>query len=736
MRSLARFSFRHRRLVLASWLIALIGLAAASGAAGSGYKDSFSLPDTDSTRAYDLLRADSPAASGDQVTAVFAVATGRVTDAAAQQRFTAALKTARDSPVVAQVASPFDAAGSRQVSSDGRVAFATVTLKGRVPTDITQIEIDPLVDAIQEQGDGATVAVTGQAAARMPGQGPAELIGIVSAGVILFFAFGSLLAMTLPLLTAILSLGVGVSIVGLLSHGVTIATFAQILTILLGLGVGVDYALFIVSRHRQGLLEGRTPEEAAVRAVNTSGRAVLFAGVTVCIALLGLFTLGVSFLYGVAVAASIGVAVTVLGALTLLPALLGFYGMRVLSRKQRAALAAGTLQVQDESRRWAAWSGQIQRRPAVYAVLSAIVIVVLAVPFFSIRLGSSDQGGDPAGSGTRVGYDLLADGFGPGFNGPLLLVGKLDGQGATGPVDRLVTALKADPDVATVTPAAYLGGAQGAAAPGATAVVTAYPKSAPQDEATTDLLNRIRDRLVPASVAGTATAVYVGGQTATFADFGDVLSGKLPLFIGVVVLLSFLLLTIVFRSLLVPLVAAVMNLLSAGAAFGIIVAVFQWGWLDSVFGVDRTGPIQSFLPVILFAILFGLSMDYEVFLISRIHEEWLRRGDNREAVGHGLAATGRTITAAAAIMVLVFASFLLGDNPIIKLFGLGLAGGVLIDALVIRSVLVPSLTMIFGRANWWLPAFLDRSLPHLSVEAGDDEVEGDTAAAQRVAAGV
>ncbi len=730
MRSLASFSFRHRRLVLAGWLIALVGLAGASGAAGNGYKDSFSLPNTDSTRAFDLLKADSPAASGDQVTAVFSVASGKVTDPGARQRFSAAVQMARSSPVVARVTSPFDAAGARQVSADGAVAFATVTFSGRVPTDIAQDRVKPVVTAMQAQsGGGDTIAVTGQAASGMPAQGAAELIGIIAAGVILFFAFGSLLAMTLPLLTAIVSLGVGVSVVGLLSHGLTIATFAQILTILLGLGVGVDYALFIVSRHRQGLLEGHSPEEAAVRAVNTSGRAVLFAGVTVCIALLGLFSLGVSFLYGVAVASAIGVAVTVVGALTLLPALLGFYGMRVLSRKQRAAVAAGTLNPEDESRRWASWAGQIRRRPALFAVAAAVVVGLLAVPFFSLRLGSSDQGSDPAGSGTRVGYDLLAKGFGPGFNGPLLMVGKLDGQGATAPVERLAAALARDPDVARVTPATYLGGARpGVATPGGTAVLTAYPKSAPQDKATTDLLTRIRDRIVPAAVTGTATTVYVGGQTATFADFGHVLSSKLPLFIGIVVLLSFLLLTVVFRSLLVPLVAAAMNLLSAGAAFGVIVAVFQWGWLGSLFGVDRTGPIQSFLPVILFAILFGLSMDYEVFLISRIHEEWLRRKDNREAVAHGLAATGRTITAAAAIMVFVFASFLLGSDPIIKLFGLGLAGGVLIDALIIRSVLVPALTMLFGRANWWLPAPLERTLPHLSVEANDADAPSNAPA--------
>ena len=739
MRSLASFSFRHRRLVLAGWLIALVGLAGASGAAGNGYKDSFSLPSTDSTRAFDLLKADSPAASGDQVTAVFSVASGKVTDPAARQRFSAAVQMARSSAVVARVTSPFDAAGARQVSADGTVAFATVTFTGRVPTDISQDRVKPVVTAMQAQsGGGDSIAVTGQAASGMPAQGAAELISIIAAGIILFFAFGSLLAMTLPLLTAIVSLGVGVSVVGLLSHGLTIATFAQILTILLGLGlgVGVDYALFIVSRHRQGLLEGRTPEEAAVRAVNTSGRAVLFAGVTVCIALLGLFSLGVSFLYGVAVASAIGVAVTVVGALTLLPALLGFYGMRVLSRKQRAAVAAGTLNPEDESRRWASWAGRIRRRPALFAVAAAVVVGLLAVPFFSLRLGSSDQGSDPAGSGTRVGYDLLAKGFGPGFNGPLLMVGKLDGQGATAPVDRLAAALASDPDVARVTPAAYLGGARpGVATPGGTAVLTAYPKSAPQDKATTDLLTRIRDRLVPAAVTGTGTMVYVGGQTATFADFGHVLSSKLPLFIGIVVLLSFLLLTVVFRSLLVPLVAAAMNLLSAGAAFGVIVAVFQWGWLGSLFGVNRTGPIQSFLPVILFAILFGLSMDYEVFLISRIHEEWLRRKDNREAVAHGLAATGRTITAAAAIMVLVFASFLLGSDPIIKLFGLGLAGGVLIDALIIRSVLVPALTMLFGRANWWLPAPLERTLPHLSVEANDADAPSN-APAERVPAPV
>jgi len=720
VRALARFSFRRRRLVLALWLAALVVLGSLLGVVGAGYDDDFGLPDTESSTALQLLQRVSPQLSGDSLTAVAAVQQGSITDGPARERFTQALAALQQLDQVAAVSSPYAPGGERQVSADGRTAFATVTLDGLVPTDVTPAEVQEVLSTVTGRaGDGVQLEVTGQAATAQPEQGSAEVVGLVAAAVVLFLVFGSLLAMSLPLITAVVSVATGLSAVGLLANLITTATFAPILSVLLGLGVGIDYALFIVTRHRQGLLEGRTPEEAAVTALDTSGRAVLFAGITVCIALLGLFALGLSFLYGVAVAASLAVATTVLASLTLLPALLGFFGLRVLPARQRARLASGAPGVQDETRAWRRWAELLQRRPRLLGALAALLVVAVALPMGSLRLGIRDQGSDPDGSTTRKGYDLLAEGFGPGFNGPLLLVTDLRQDPDPAPSTRLATALAADPDVAAVTPTVFLGGggAPGTPTAGGIGVTTVYPRSAPQDEATSDLVERVRRELVPAALQGSGgQQVLVGGATAIFEDFSGVIADKLPLFVGVVVLVSFLLLVVVFRSLLVPLVAAVMNLLSAAAALGVVVAVFQWGWGAGLLGVDSTGPILSFLPVILFAILFGLSMDYEVFLLSRIHEEWLHRRDNRAAVVHGLAATGRTITAAAAIMVMLFLAFVLGPDLTIKLFGVGLAAAVALDALVVRSVLVPAIMLVLGRSNWYLPRWLDRALPQLSIE--------------------
>ena len=719
MQRLARFSFRRRRLVLAAWLGLLLVLGAAAGTVGAAYDDQFSLPDTESTSALGLLQQVSPQAAGDQLTAVVAVEQGRVTDPAARARFTASLDALAARDEVVAVASPYAPGGQGQVSQDGRTAFATITLSGRVPNDIPSEQVLELLDVVGTGTvDGVQVEVTGQAAQGQPEQGLAEVVGLVAAAVVLFVVFGSLVAMSLPLITAVLSIAVSISAISLLTQVFTIATFAPTLSVLLGLGVGVDYALFIVTRYRQGLLEGKTPEEATVTAVDTSGRAVLFAGITVCIALLGLFTLRLSFLYGVAIAASLAVAVTVVASLTLLPALLGFFGRKVLPKRLRDAPVADPQHLQQETSGWNRWAALLDRRPALLGAVALVLMLAISAPFLHLRLGLGDQGSGPADATTRQGYDLLAEGFGPGFNGPLVIVSDLGENPDPAPTDRLRASLATDPDVAAVLPTTYLGGPRpGVAAAGGIGLTTVYPASAPQDEATSDLVDRVRTELVPAALQGDPTQrLLVGGSTAIGQDFSDTIAGKLPLFIGVVVLLSFLLLTVVFRSLVVAAVAAGMNLLSAAAAFGIVVLVFQDGVGLSLLGVDRTGPILAFLPVILFAILFGLSMDYEVFLLSRIHEEWLHRGDNRQAVLHGLAATGRTITAAAAIMVMLFLAFVLGPDLTIKLFGFGLAAAVLLDALVVRSVLVPATMLLLGRANWYLPRWLDRILPNLSIE--------------------
>jgi putative drug exporter of the RND superfamily len=495
--------------------------------------------------------------------------------------------------------------------------------------------------------------------------------------------------------------------------------FAPELTLLIGLGVGVDYALFIVSRHRQGLIAGHDVETSIVNAVNTSGRAVLFAGMIVCIALLGMFALDVSFLYGLAVSAALGVALTMFAALTLLPALLGFIGPRVLSRRQKSSLAKSGPRIVGSGTTgfWPRWAGLIKSRPALPAIAAFGIIVFIALPFFSLQLGSSDQGNDPVGTTTRQAYDMLSQGFGPGFNGPLELVAAVHGPAELAALERVVGGVAGQPGVARVAPPTLIPAKGG----GDVALVEVYPTTSPQAEATTDLVGHLRTAVIPKAVAGSGLIVYVGGTTALFVDFANVLSAKLPLFIGLVVLLSFLLLAIVFRSLVIPLISAILNIFSIGAAFGILVAVFQWGWLGSVIGVNKTGPVESFLPVMLFAIVFGLSMDYQVFLVTRIHEEWLKTGDNELAVRNGLATTGKTITAAALIMILVFGSFILGGERVIKEFGLGLAGGVLVDAIVIRMAIVPSLMTLLGKANWWLPSWLDRALPSIGLERSDGE---------------
>ena len=534
----------------------------------------------------------------------------------------------------------------------------------------------------------------------------------------LLLTFGSLVAMGLPILTALFALGVGLSLITLGTHVFDTADFAPQLALMIGLGVGIDYALFILSRFRNGLDEGLEKRAAAIAAVDTAGRAVLFAGVTVIIALMGMFLLGLSFLYGVAMAAALAVLMTMIAALTLLPALLAIAGHWV-DRLRIPGLGKRTPSTAEDTR-WYRWSRQIQRRPLLAALLSGGLLIVLCIPTLSLRLGSNDAGTDPAGTTTRNAYDLLAEGFGAGFNGPFSIVASLPSKGDDTALTELSKSLKTEPGVAETT-AVILNPA------GNTGVFQLYPTTSPQSEKTTELLDHIRGDLIPPLEQRTGAQVHVGGITAIFEDFGNAIAEKLPLFIGVVVLLSALLLMAVFRSILVPLKAVLMNLLSIGAAFGLIVAVFQWGWGASLIGLDGTGPIISFFPIFLFAIIFGLSMDYEVFLMSRMHEEWENSHDATRSVTRGLALTGRVITAAAAIMCTVFLSFMIGEDRIIKLFGLGLASAVLIDAVIIRSVLVPAIMQLFGERAWWLPAWLDRLLPRLHVEPapGDPRPTGE-----------
>jgi RND superfamily putative drug exporter len=715
MRRFATWCTGHRKTVIASWIVALIGVGILSASAGSEFSEEFNLPSSDSVEALHLLEDRFPQQAGESATIVFK-APGGVASEPVQGRMESVFAKVAKFPHVSEVKSPY-AEGSEAISDDGKIAYATVQF------DVTNDKLDKaktkeIISTSQAAaGNGLQVELGGQLiqeATQEEGGDSSFLIGLAAAVVVLLLTFGSAVAMGLPILTALFALGVGIGLVTLGTHVFNMANFAPILAAMIGLGVGIDYALFILTRFRNGLDEGLEPQAAAIAAVDTAGRAVLFAGITVIISLMGMLLLGISFLVGVAVAAALAVLFTMIAALTLLPALLTIVGHRI-DRLRIPGLGGRSNSVAEDSR-WFRWSREIQRRPVLSALLSGGLLLLLCVPTLSLRLGSNDAGTDSAGTTTREAYDLLAEGFGPGFNGPFQIVAALPHRGDDAALTQLSKTLEGEEGVAETTPVA-LNPAKN------TGVFQVYPTTSPQSVETTTLLNHIRDDLIPPVEQQTGAQVHVGGITAIFEDFGDAISEKLPLFIGVVVLLSALLLMIVFRSILVPLKAMVMNLLSIGAAFGIIVAVFQWGWGASIIGVDGTSPIISFFPVFLFAIVFGLSMDYEVFLMSRIHEEWEDKKDATLAVTRGLALTGRVITAAAAIMVTVFASFMLGEERIIKLFGLGLASAVLIDAVVIRSVLVPAIMQLFGKSAWWIPSWLDRILPHLHVEPA----EGDPA---------
>ncbi len=716
MTGLARWCFRRRYTVIGLWVVVLIALFGSSVAAGSGYSNAFNLPNTDSTKALFLLQGALPAQAGDADQIVVHVAEGTVRDPVVQDRVASMLTQVATLRSVAGVSSMYGPQGSPQISGDGRTAYATVMFQAQADR-LAVADIDKVIATAQAaRRPGLQVELAGPAIDQAVGTSPSttEVFGIAAAAVILLVAFGSLLAMLLPLLIAVAALGAGLLSVGLLAHVVKLSTTAPTLAALIGLGVGIDYALFVVTRHRANLEAGHTPEESAVRAMNTSGRAVLFAGGTVVVALLGLLVLRVGFLGGLGIGAAVAVLWTVAAATTLLPAMLGAFGGRLLPRRARRASAAGSdARIGATSNGlWTRWAAFVARRKLVLSVITLAVIATLAVPTLSLRLGSSDAGNDKNSVTTRNAYDLLAAGFGPGSNGPLQLVAELNAPRDSQALAGLVNTLRTTPDVANVRTAPTQ--------PGATlGIVTVVPASAPQDRATTDLITHIRSETVPSAERGNTLRVYVGGPTATFGDFAAILVNKLPLFLGVIVSLGCLLLMLAFRSIVIPLTAALMNLLAAGASFGVVVAVFQWGWGANLLGIGKTGPVDAFVPVIMLAILFGLSMDYQVFLVSRMLEEWEHGHDNGRAVQVGQAITGRIITAAALIMMAVFASFIFGGNRVIAEFGVGLTAAVAIDAFLLRTVLVPALMHTFGPANWWLPAWLDRRLPHLAVDPVD-----------------
>src|SRR4051812_40344586 len=711
MSSLARWCFRHKFVVLAIWVVCLFVLGGLGASAGTGYTDSFSLPGTESTTALNLLTDNFNTESTDTNQVVFGA--DDVNDPATKARIERTLAAIAKGPHVERVDSPFaKGAAAQQISKDGTVAFANVHMDGEQPiADVPKEAYDKLIDTAEAgRGDGLQVELGGsgiQQASQSQGGGPSEFIGFIAAAVVLAIAFGSLWATLLPLISAVFALGCGLSLTGLLAHAINIATFAPTLATLIGLGVGIDYSLFVVTRHRNAIKAGRDPEAACVRALNTSGRAVLFAGATVIVALLGLFVLGISFLNGVAVASAVVVLVTMTAAITLIPALLGMIGMRVLSKRERRRLAEQGPRDPKLDGFWPRWARFVQDHRLPLAAAALVVMLALAIPALALRLGSSDAGQDPPSSTTRKAYDLLAKGFGPGFNGTFQIVAKTpNGKADLPKMQKLADALSSTDGLAAVSPPVP-------SPNGKIALIEARPSTAPQDAATSRLIDTLRHDVIPKASAG--LPVYVGGITAIFDDFAGVLTDKLPLFIFVIVLLGCLLLMLAFRSLLVPLPAAVMNLLAAGAAFGVVTLIFQDGFLAGPLNVG-TGPIEAFLPVMMLAILFGLSMDYQVFLVSRMHEEWARTHDNRHSVRIGQAATGRVITAAATIMILVFSSFLLAGQRVIAEFGIGLASAVFLDAFILRTVLVPAAMHLIGKRNWWLPRGLDRALPRVAVE--------------------
>lgn len=690
LHAVAGWSMRHALLAVLLWIAALVGVTAASVAVGNDYHNDFGLPGTESQQLTDAFAKHAPGTSTDSIQLVMHDEQGFL-GTQNRQRITAMTDAVARMPHVAGVTTPYENPAAR--SADGRTAYATVELD--VPSDLMPVEdTRAIVDtANKAEAEGLQLEAGGEAvrtAVESEG-GASEGAGILAALVILVLMFGSLLAASLPLLTALFAVGSTLGLLVLASHLFDIPDYTPPVMMLVGLGVGIDYALLIFSRYRSELLSGVDRPEAATRALDTAGRSVLFAGCTVVIALLGLLALGLGALQGLALGVSLTVLMTMLAAVSLLPALLTLFGRRIERSVRKHAAKAKRV----PGDRWRAWAGVVQRRPWLALVPAVLILAGLSLPALGMRLGFADAGTEAPSNTTRKAYDLLADGFGPGFNGPLIVMTEGTEQAA----DAARQAVAGTEGVAAVTPPRRMPDGQAS-------TMLAFPETAPQDQATSELVTRLRD--LPDVEGGT---VLVGGQTAAADDFSAAVSNRLPFFILIVVGLSTLLLTAVFRSLLVPLKAAVLNLFSIGASLGILTLVFQQGWLGA-----QEGPVEAFVPVMIFAIVFGLSMDYEVFLVSRIHEEWRRTGDATGAVREGLAATGSVITAAGAIMIVVFGSFLLFPDRMLKQFGLGLAVAVLLDALVIRCLIVPAVMRLFGTRAWWLPRPIARVLPTVRLE--------------------
>lgn len=716
MRKLSGFLYDHKWATLITWLVILVGFLATSRAVGPDYKFDVNIDSSESIQGIRLLEDNTPEEAPDTLTIVWRADEGKVTDTKVKEKIENLFTEVKDGKNISNIINPYEIPQLAAVnfSKDSTTGYATINLDGKA-TDVPPSSIKNVLTLVEEANlpdDGITIGISGEAIrqANPPSASFAEIVGIAVALLVLILAFGSLLSAVLPIITAGIALGTGIAVMTLSTHVFSIPSFAPQLVSLLGIGVGVDYALFVVSRHRAGLMRGKPVRESVVESLDTSGRAVIFAGITVMISLFGMMITGIGFLSGLAIAASIGVFFTMLVTITLLPALLAFLGMKVLGKKATQDLQVNGPHDDERSTRWGAWADHIQQRPWRYIIAATVVLLTLTIPVAGMRLGSTDQGSDAKGTSTRLAYDMMADGFGPGYNGPILIISD-DTNQALGDLTKVQEASKELDNVVTVTPIQFTPNNK-------VGFYTIIPKTGPQDEETSNLIRELRETTIPAV---TGEHMYVSGSAAVFDDFASILKNKLPFFLLGVLGLSSLLLLVVFRSIAIAVKAAIMNLLVAGASFGILTVVFQWGWGAEMFGIDRLGPIDAFFPILLLAILFGLSMDYQVFLVSRIQEEWTRYKDNRKAVNLGLSETGKVITAAAMIMILVFFAFVFGGERIIKMAGLGLAAAVFLDAFIVRSLLVPALMQVLGEWNWWIPKWLDRILPHITIE--HEEVE-------------
>ncbi|MBO2458253.1 MMPL family transporter [Actinomadura sp. LCR2-06] len=689
---LARFCYRRRRLVLLAWIVGVIAVAFAGFGYGAAPDNDMSGGGSESAKAQALIEKHFPERQGDTLTLAIKADKG-IDDPAARRTIEKVVADLEASPITGPVTSPYQDA--KLVTKDRRIARTIIPLTEKAAT---KTEVKPLVDAVKDaSGDGVSLGLGGERAekAETPKQSPADSAGVLAAAVILFIAFGSLVAMGLPIVTALTAILGGLALTKLSGHLVPAPDFTVVFAAVIGLGVGIDYALFIVTRYKDGLQEGDTPESATVRAITTAGRAVLFAGTTVVIAMLGLVVMGQRLMTGVAIGASATVLVTMIAAVTLLPAFLGFIGHRIdaLRLPRRTSRRGASIDGPAPARRTAAerWAGTVQRRPMLAAVLAGAGLLVLAAPALSMRLSLPDASVQPHDRGSYTSYKILSEGFGPGYGAPLIFAteaGSKDGLGA------VVEAVRATRGIASVTPPQV-------SEDGRAATFTAFPKSGFQDEATAQLVRTLRDDVLPKAPAG--DKVHIGGPNAAAIDYSEQTASRLPLMIAVVIALSLVLLIALVRSVTIALQAAVMNLLSIGAAYGVLVAIVQWGWAGSALGFATDMPITTWVPLVMFPVLFGLSMDYEVFLISRVREECERTGDTRTAVTHGLSRTAKVITAAAAIMIAVFTTSMLGPDVAVKQVGLGMAVAVLIDATIVRMVLVPAVMELCGKANWWMP---------------------------------